>query len=82
MTFSLLLLGLVLAGCNDSDGGNTAAARQKCFSDCNQDAQKAQQNNQSVPDCTKECEDNMYKNGNQSAGDEAGAAAPSAPSAS
>ena len=62
LAFSLLLLGLPLAGCDDNSAANMAAAKQKCFNDCNQDAQKAQQNNETVPDCAKDCEDGVYKN--------------------
>ena len=64
LAFSLLLLGLTLAGCDDdkNSAANMAAAKQKCFNDCNQDAQKAQQNNETVPDCAKDCEDGVYKN--------------------
>ena len=82
LAFSLLLLGLTLAGCDDdkNSAANMAAAKQKCFNDCNQDAQKAQQNNETVPDCAKDCEDGMYRDGNQSAGNDVGAPAPSSAS--
>jgi len=80
LAFSLLLLGLTLAGCDDNSAANMAAAKQKCFNDCNQDAQKAQQNNETVPDCAKDCEDGMYRDGNQSAGNDVGAPTPSSAS--